>query len=100
MESTKDIVVGQLVKSKSGRDMMRLFLVYEVVDDEHVLLVDGKVRKLEKPKLKKIKHLIVYHTIVEDFQKESRRKFKINKQSNKKVSRTFLDRRTLGGQNG
>ena len=53
MESTKDIVVGQLVKSKSGRDMMRLFLVYEVVDDEHVLLVDGKVRKLEKPKLRR-----------------------------------------------
>ena len=52
MESTKDIVVGQLVKSKSGRDMMRLFLVYDVVDDEHVLLVDGKLRRLEKPKLK------------------------------------------------
>ena len=90
MESTKDIVVGQLVKSKSGRDMMRLFLVYEVVDDEHVLLVDGKVRKLEKPKLKKIKHLIVYHTIVEDFQKKVEENLKLTNRQIRKYLEPFL----------
>lgn len=90
MESTKDIVVGQLVKSKSGRDMMRLFLVYEVVDDEHVLLVDGKVRKLEKPKLKKIKHLIVYHTIVEDFQKKVEENSKLTNSHIRKYLEPFL----------
>ena len=90
MESTKDIVVGQLVKSKSGRDMMRLFLVYEVVDDEHVLLVDGKVRKLEKPKLKKIKHLIVYHTIVEDFQKKVEENSKLTNSKIRKYLEPFL----------
>ena len=90
MESTKDIVVGQLVKSKSGRDMMRLFLVYEVVDNEHVLLVDGKARKLEKPKLKKIKHLIVYHTIVEDFQKKVEENSKLTNSQIRKYLEPFL----------
>ncbi|WP_215492169.1 KOW domain-containing RNA-binding protein [Fenollaria sporofastidiosus] len=91
MESTKDIVVGQLVKSKSGRDMMRLFLVYGVVDDAHVLLVDGKLRKLEKPKLKKIKHLIVYHTIVEDFQKKVEENSRLTNSQIRKYLEPFLE---------
>lgn len=91
MESTKDIVVGQLVKSKSGRDMMRLFLVYGVVDNEHVLLVDGKLRKLEKPKLKKIKHLIVYHTIVEDFQKKVEENSRLTNSQIRKYLEPFLE---------
>lgn len=90
MESTKDIVVGQLVKSKSGRDMMRLFLVYDVVDDGHVLLVDGKLRKLEKPKLKKIKHLIVYHTVVEDFQRKREENLKLTNSQIRKYLEPFL----------
>ena len=90
MESTKDIVVGQLVKSKSGRDMMRLFLVYDVVDDEHVLLVDGKLRRLEKPKLKKIKHLIVYHTIVEDFQTKVEENSRLTNSQIRKYLEPFL----------
>lgn len=48
---------GQLVKSIAGRDMGEYFLVYQIVDDNYVYIVDGKIRKLEKPKLKKIKHL-------------------------------------------
>jgi ribosomal protein L14E/L6E/L27E len=48
---------GQLVKSKSGRDKSRHFLILEVVDDDYVLLVDGDLRKLAKPKKKKIIHL-------------------------------------------
>ena len=32
-------------------------MVYQIIDDNFVLIVNGKTRKLEKPKLKKIKHL-------------------------------------------
>lgn len=52
-----DFVKGQLVKSKAGRDRGEFFIVYEVVDEKNVLIVDGKIRKLEKPKLKKTMHL-------------------------------------------
>ena len=61
---TDDLEIGQIVKSKSGRDKGRLFIVYEIVDDQYVRLVDGDLRKLENPKLKKVKHISPYKIIV------------------------------------
>lgn len=57
---------GQLVISKSGRDKGRMFLVSAVLDEQFVSLVDGKLRRLEKPKRKKIIHLQAtnYHSDV------------------------------------
>lgn len=49
--------IGQIVKSKSGRDQGRFFVVIAKVDQDHVLIVDGSLRKIDKPKKKKIKHL-------------------------------------------
>ncbi|MEG1508838.1 MAG: KOW domain-containing RNA-binding protein [Clostridia bacterium] len=49
--------VGSVVYSMAGRDSNNFFMVTEIVDDNYVKIVDGDVRKLEKPKLKKIKHL-------------------------------------------
>lgn len=48
---------GDLVISKSGRDKGRTFLVVSVTDEAYVYIADGSLRKLEKPKKKKIKHL-------------------------------------------
>lgn len=49
--------VGQLVRSRAGRDQGRYFMVSALVDSEYVYLVDGQLRKMEKPKKKKRKHL-------------------------------------------
>jgi large subunit ribosomal protein L14e len=49
--------VGQLVRSRAGRDQGRFFMVSALVDSEYVHLVDGQLRKMEKPKKKKRKHL-------------------------------------------
>ncbi len=51
------VLLGQVVLSTSGRDKGTHFIVYEIVDKNYVMVVDGKIRKLEKPKKKKIKHL-------------------------------------------
>lgn len=51
------ITVGRVVRSKAGRDKGRLFLVVGVLDDAHLLIADGDLRKLEKPKKKKLRHL-------------------------------------------
>ncbi|MDY6064899.1 MAG: KOW domain-containing protein [Finegoldia sp.] len=48
---------GQVVISKCGRDKGKLQVVIDNLDDSYVLVVDGKRRKIEKPKKKKIKHL-------------------------------------------
>lgn len=53
----KPIRIGSIVFSKAGRDTGKFFLVTEIVDDSYVKIVDGKLRRLEKPKTKKIKHL-------------------------------------------
>ena len=53
-----ELNVGEIVLSKAGRDAGRYFLVYNVVDENYVLLVDGNLRKIERPKKKKIKHLV------------------------------------------
>ena len=53
----RPITVGSIVYSRAGRDEGRYYMVYEILDGSHVSIVDGSVRKLIKPKKKKIKHL-------------------------------------------
>ena len=51
-------LLGQLVVSLAGRDKGCICAVVGMSDDEgFVLIADGKVRKVEKPKKKKLKHL-------------------------------------------
>ena len=56
---------GQIVFSKSGRDKGRAFIIYDY-DDVYVYIVDGDVRKLEKPKKKKKIHIQISHHIDEE----------------------------------
>ena len=49
---------GMVVKSLCGKDKNKFFCVLDKQDD-YVLYCDGCVRKLEKPKRKKIKHVHV-----------------------------------------
>lgn len=53
----KPIGIGSVVRSRAGRDSGRDFLVIGILDEEYVLLADGDLRKAEKPKKKKVKHL-------------------------------------------
>ena len=55
---------GQIVESNTGRDKGRHFIVYQVIDEDYITVVDGKLRKLEKPKKKKIKHVILKPQVV------------------------------------
>lgn len=57
--------VGRLVYSKAGRDKNRYFIIVKIIDDDYVLIADGDLRKLEKPKKKKIKHIQLLSKIVE-----------------------------------
>lgn len=52
-----DIYPAKLVKSVAGRDKNDYFAVLEIVDDNYILICDGKGRSIEKPKRKKIKHV-------------------------------------------
>lgn len=64
MDNTFFIKVGQIVKSKAGRDSGKVFIIKDILDKDYVAIVDGKLRKLAKPKKKKIKHLMIYKDII------------------------------------
>lgn len=66
MESVK---LGQVVISKAGRDKKRAFIIIDIIDEDYVYLSDGDLRKVEKPKKKKVKH-IKETTIIADTIKE------------------------------
>lgn len=51
-----EIKVGTVVISKAGRDKGRFMVVTEVLSDK-VVVIDGKERPIERPKLKNIKHI-------------------------------------------
>jgi len=62
-------VIGRVAYSKAGRDKGRLFIVIGVINEDFVLISDGDLRPVEKPKKKRIKHLkytdLVAENIVE-----------------------------------
>ena len=51
-----EIVKGSAAVSKAGRDKGRWFAVLSI-EDGFANIADGDLRKLEKPKRKKLKHL-------------------------------------------
>ncbi len=52
--------VGQLVTSKMGRDSGKKYVVVESLPDNHVGVADGFVRKMDRPKRKNLKHLVIH----------------------------------------
>lgn len=62
----QDISLGQIVISTAGRDKGRKFVVLCIIDEKYVYISDGDIRKVEKPKLKKIKHLKKLNHVAED----------------------------------
>jgi len=51
-----NIEIGSIVLSKAGRDSGNYFIVVKQ-EKEFAYIVDGGLRKVEKPKKKKLKHL-------------------------------------------
>ncbi len=52
--------VGQLVRSRAGRDAGRFFLVVGIQSRQTVMVADGRTRHVSRPKPKNVKHLEVF----------------------------------------
>ena len=65
MDKTFSLLKGQVVRSKKGRDEGKVYIIMEIIDDNLLLLVDGKLRKLDRPKKKKVKHLYIYKDVID-----------------------------------
>ncbi len=57
-----DIGIGSIVYSKAGRDKGAYFAVVSL-DGQYAYLCDGDIRKFDKPKKKKLKHLSVTNSV-------------------------------------
>ena len=53
-----DIVKANIVKSTAGRDKGELFFVL-ATEGDFLLLADGKIRPVERPKRKRRKHVVL-----------------------------------------
>ena len=54
-----DARVGSVCVSMAGHDKGRYLVVVAGIDPNHVLIADGKARKLIAPKKKKMRHLSI-----------------------------------------
>lgn len=57
--------LGDKVCSTAGRDAGKNFFVVGILDEQYVLISDGKTHKVDKPKKKKIKHLVFVESVAE-----------------------------------
>lgn len=60
-----DFSKGQLVRSKAGRDKGRTFAVM-AMKGQMLFLADGSLRKIERPKAKKMRHVAPTATVLQD----------------------------------
>lgn len=59
----EEIGIGSIVKATKGRDKEKFFVIVGFHDSQHVLIVNGTTRRVEKPKKKKLMHLRGGHKI-------------------------------------
>jgi len=60
------IEIGSIVVSKAGRDEGRRFLVVGIVDDDFVMIANGGLRRMDRQKKKRRKHLKPTGKVVEE----------------------------------
>ncbi|MCX7843625.1 MAG: KOW domain-containing RNA-binding protein [Clostridia bacterium] len=73
-----DIKLGQIVCSKAGRDKGKKFVVIEIIDNNFVMVADGNLRRLERPKKKRIKHLDLTEQVIEQLEFKLQNKLKVS----------------------
>lgn len=83
-----DVEPGQLVKSLAGRDKGKHYLIIGF-EAGKVLLADGRIRSISRPKKKNPKHLQPYRYIVPGV-KERIRQGNLKDTEVRKILNTFL----------
>ncbi len=79
---------GQVVYSKSGRDKRRPFIIVDF-DEQYLYLVDGDLRKLEKPKKKKMMHVQIVNDVIDDIKQKLENGGYLNDADFRKVLREY-----------
>lgn len=85
-----DYVLGQVVFSKCGRDKNKPFIIVGI-EEEYVYLADGKLRKIDSPKLKKKKHIQCTLTVIEWIEQKIIEENKLTNSDVRKALEEYLE---------
>jgi ribosomal protein L14E/L6E/L27E len=83
-----NVVLGQVVYSKAGRDIGKIFLITKLIDANYVYISDGDLRRVENPKKKKIKHLVITKDIIDTISQKISTECKV---SNAEIRKALLE---------
>lgn len=86
-----EYTIGQVVYSKGGRDKGKPFII-TAVEGEYVYLADGNLRKLEKPKKKKQKHVQMTKFVHEQVKQKLETKSYILDADIKKALKEYIEK--------
>ena len=59
--------IGDIVLALAGRDSERFFIVVGIIDENYVYIANGKSRKADVPKKKKVRHIKLEKKAGEDY---------------------------------
>ena len=93
--SSGEGVLSHVALSLCGRDAGSYFIITEIADRDHVMIADGKVRRVEKPKKKKLKHLRIDDYAVEGGKIELGKVLLTNREARAAIA-AFITRGDLG----
>lgn len=85
-----EVCAGSLVYSIAGRDRGGLFVVVEVLDG-YCYLCDGKRRRVERPKKKKLKHVKPAGGTVDTLKNKLEKGESLTNAEIRRIIRNFLD---------
>jgi len=69
----RELTRGQLVYSLAGNDKGEAYLIWDVINDTFVKVVNGRKKSVTSPKKKNIKHLQPTKRFADEFEKKKLR---------------------------
>jgi ribosomal protein L14E/L6E/L27E len=92
------VTLGEIVNSKAGRDADRFFIIVKIIDETYVLISDGDLRKIEKPKRKKLKHLTLTGVAIDSLNEKLVNKLKVTNAEIRKMMSLYVSGNTVKGE--
>jgi large subunit ribosomal protein L14e len=84
--------LGQIVYSKAGRDSGKALVISGILNEFYVFVADGNIRRIEKPKKKKIKHLKLTDEIIEQIADKLKNSIRVNNAELRKAMEIFANK--------
>lgn len=95
-----NLTLGKFVTSKSGRDKGRVYVIVSFLESPFVVVCDGYFRRLDNPKKKNLKHLIVHPQVDSGLQQALTNGDKVNNSTIRKAVERFAQLLDHGREEG